>query len=79
MSDSTVKKYTYRISQLVSYWEYYEVEADSDEEALEIVCDSTPVHTEYRDSEESIIDEREDNCELTVMLKEYERSTKDSE
>lgn len=78
---STVKKYKYKICQLVSYWEYFEVEADDDDEAVDIVQhsgDSDPVYTEYRDSEEPIIEERELNCPLTKMLREYNSTAADN-
>jgi len=60
--------------------EYYEIEADSEEEALSAAYDGgygDPVHTEFvdwRDDEWSVTD-CEDNCELYKMVKDYECAT----
>lgn len=60
--------------------EYYEIEADSEEEALEIAYDGNlgePVRTEFldwRDDEYSAID-CEETCKLYNMIKEHKCDT----
>jgi hypothetical protein len=57
--------------------EYYEIEADSEEEALSIAYDGNlgePVRTEFvdwRDDEYSAVD-CEETCKLYNMVKEYD-------
>jgi len=57
--------------------EYYEIEADSEQQALDIAYDGgypDPIRTEFidwRDDEWTVV-EREETCKLYNMVKEYD-------
>ena len=77
--------YRYTLSRTAIYTESYTVEADSEEEALALAMDGNIDYdknligadfVDWYDSEYSV-DEREDLCPLTKMVKEYDTSLQD--
>lgn len=71
------KRFKFTLTRSAIIEEYYEIEADSEEEALDIAYDGgygEPVHTEFvdwRDDEWSAVD-CEENCKLYNMIKEHQ-------
>lgn len=75
-------RYKFTLSRTAIYTESYTVEADSEEEALALAhdgnidYDNNLVDSSFIDwyDDEYSVDEREDLCPLTKMVKEYDAS-----
>ena len=69
------KRFKFTVSRTAIVNEVYEIEADSWEEAEGILYDGgygDPTHTEFVDWHgDWTEDDREENCPLTKMIKEY--------
>ena len=69
-------RFKFKIGRTALIDEIYEIEADSQEEALEIMYDGgygDPVRTEFIDWHSNwTVDEQEEICPLHRMVKEYD-------
>lgn len=74
-----MSRFKFTVSRTAVYNEVYEIEADSWDEAQEILYDGgygDPVHMEFIDWHGSWEeDDREELCPLTKMIKDYEATT----